>query len=408
MNTAWMGAFFQISEFSPHGYCLAWEPTLFWSHLVSDAVIAFSYFSIPAVIVAFALQRRHQRGQGIMLLFAVFIISCGITHLFGIWTLWNADYGYQAIAKIVTAIVSAGTAVALWVLLPKALQIPSASDLEREIDLKTRAEAELQSLNAELEARVKERTAELEQLNRQLERAKSEAQQASISKTSFLASMSHEMRTPLNAVIGFSDFLLHGSSEKLSDSQKSYITDIHKSGMNLLHLISDLLDLATIEQGKLNYTVKEVEASVILDDLRGELEALFDKHKLTFSITNRIPEGHTVSTDVRRVQQIIRNFVTNAIKYNRPDGAVELVAALDASGNVVFSVRDEGDGLTEKEVKRLFVPFERLNAHARAIEGTGIGLYISRQIAELIGGRISVDSKKGHGSTFTFTVPAHA
>src|SRR6476469_3211937 len=127
-----MRSFF--SDYAPHGYCLLWEPSLVWTHVVSDALIALAYFSIPLVLLVFVRRRRDFAFGGVFGLFATFILSCGLTHLMGIWNLWHGDYGLEALIKALTALASVPTALVLWILLPKALALPSPAMLHEKND----------------------------------------------------------------------------------------------------------------------------------------------------------------------------------------------------------------------------------------------------------------------------------
>jgi PAS domain S-box-containing protein len=170
-----LGGFFDTEGFMPHGYCLLWKPEVFWLNLVSDAIIALSYYSIPFVLVYFALRRRDLAFRWMFVMFGIFILGCGTTHVMGIWTLWNPDYGIDGLVKAATALVSILTAIMLWPLMPQALALPSPGqlaqvnrDLNRQIAERHAAEAAVRQLNDELEQRVRERSAELEAANARL------------------------------------------------------------------------------------------------------------------------------------------------------------------------------------------------------------------------------------------------
>lgn len=154
----WVWDFLSTEGFQPRGYCLLWRPEVFWLHIVADALIALSYFSIPAALIYFAQRRRDLVYRWVLYLFGTFIVSCGITHVFGIWTMWVPDYGVEGLVKAATAIVSLVTAAALWPLMPRLLAIPSREALEatnrelhREVTERRAAEAQLDTAKAELE-----------------------------------------------------------------------------------------------------------------------------------------------------------------------------------------------------------------------------------------------------------------
>jgi PAS domain S-box-containing protein len=172
-----LAGFFDTEGFMPHGYCLMWRPAVFWLNLISDAVIATSYYSIPFILLYFAVRRRDLVFRWMFVMFGVFILGCGTTHVMGIWTLWNPDYGVDGLVKALTAAVSIVTAIMLWPLVPQALALPSPSqltqanrELNREIGERRQAEAAVRRLNDELEERVRARTAELEAANERLRR----------------------------------------------------------------------------------------------------------------------------------------------------------------------------------------------------------------------------------------------
>jgi PAS domain-containing protein len=180
-----LGGFFDTEGFMPHGYCLMWKPSVFWLNLVSDAIIALSYYSIPFLLVYFAMRRRDLAFRWMFVMFGIFILACGTTHIMGIWTLWNPDYAVDGLVKAVTALASIGTAIMLWPLMPQALALPSPAqlaqvnrDLNRQIAERHAAEAVVRQLNDQLEQRVRERSAELEAANARLRAEIQERSQA--------------------------------------------------------------------------------------------------------------------------------------------------------------------------------------------------------------------------------------
>ncbi|MCB0317533.1 MAG: hypothetical protein KDD56_02165 [Bdellovibrionales bacterium] len=153
------------TNFMPHGHCYLWSPFILWGHAVSDVIIAISYFSIPIVLIYFIQQRDDIVFSRVFILFAVFILACGVGHLLDVWNIWHGDYTLSSVVRIITALASLATASVLWPLLPKALQIPSTKTLEKQIRAKREALKQLQNIKSELEDRVKDRTRELEEFN---------------------------------------------------------------------------------------------------------------------------------------------------------------------------------------------------------------------------------------------------
>lgn len=238
----------------------------------------------------------------------------------------------------------------------------------------------------------------LQEKNVELQLARVEADKANQAKSDFLSSMSHELRSPLNAILGFAQ-LMESAVPQPSDAQKASIAQILRAGWYLLELINEVLDLSLIESGKLSLSIEPVLVSDILDDCRTLFEPQADKR----SIALRFPPGNDalfVLGDRTRVKQVIINLLSNAIKYNREGGDV-LVTCIETPGSRLrIGVRDTGEGLSPEKVAQLFQPFNRLGQEASAGEGTGIGLVVSKRLVELMDGEIGVSSQVGVGSIF--------
>ena len=267
-----------------------------------------------------------------------------------------------------------------------------------------RLAAALAQANAGLEARVAERT---EALSQALTTAGQQAEALKIAndaKSDFLAGLSHEMRTPLNAVLGFAELMrMNAASEPLTRRQEQAIEQIHASGRHLLALVDETLDLARIEAGRLTLSIERVDPQLVVrqvcDQLRGEAEAA--------GVTLSAPgptAGLGVVADRSRLTQVLINLLTNAIKYNRRGGHV-MVDLRQGEDGVAISVRDTGIGVPGARMAELFRPFNRLGREESGIEGTGVGLAVSRRLAEAMGGRIEAESVEGEGSTFTLHLP---
>lgn len=230
-------------------------------------------------------------------------------------------------------------------------------------------------------------------------------QEANRLKSDFLANMSHELRTPLNAILGFSELLVDERVGKLSPKQQEYLNDIHSSGIHLLQLINDVLDIAKIESGKIELSTTRFSVSEIMETLIKTLKPIADKNQVKL-ILKLSPQINTVSLDKSKFRQIMFNLMSNALKFNRPGGTITLETEPAPNNHFVIHVHDTGIGMLAEDIKKIFVPFVQLDSGpSRKHEGTGLGLALTKSLAELHGGEISVKSAKGNGSTFSVLLP---
>jgi signal transduction histidine kinase/ActR/RegA family two-component response regulator len=224
------------------------------------------------------------------------------------------------------------------------------------------------------------------------------AEKANLAKSEFLSSMSHELRTPLSAILGFAQLMESGTPVP-TPSQKRSIDQILKAGWYLLELINEILDLASIESGRLPLSLE----SVSLDEVVRECQAMIDPQAQKRDIRMAFPRfdvPYFVKADRTRVKQVLINLLSNAIKYNRAGGSVDVEYAAKTPGRIRICVRDTGEGLTPDKLTQLFQPFNRLGQEASVEEGTGIGLMVSKRLVELMHGEIGVESTVGVGSVF--------
>ncbi|QQS04984.1 MAG: PAS domain S-box protein [Fibrobacterota bacterium] len=240
----------------------------------------------------------------------------------------------------------------------------------------------------------------LQERNVDLQIAKAVAEKANLSKSEFLSSMSHELRSPLNAILGFAQ-LLESESPPPTPSQLESIGRILQAGWHLLNLINEILDLAKIESGKFSLSPEPVSLAEVFLECREMVEGLARKRDIQLKFPP-FADRCFVHADRTRLKQILLNLLSNAIKYNRDGGVVEVSFRKTENGEIRIEVRDTGEGLPPEKIEQLFQPFNRLGQEASGEEGTGIGLVVAKQLVEMMEGRIGVDSAVGTGSVFWF------
>jgi len=238
----------------------------------------------------------------------------------------------------------------------------------------------------------------LQETNVELASAKFVAEKANLAKSDFLSSMSHELRSPLNAILGFAQLIESGSPSP-TISQKRSVDQIIHAGWYLLELINEILDLALIESGKLSLSLESISLTEVMHECHAMVEPQAQKRGISVAFPQfDIP--YFVNADRTRVKQILINLLSNAIKYNRVDGTVVVECIVSTPGRIRICVEDTGEGLTPDKLAQLFQPFNRLGQETNAGEGTGIGLVVSKRLIELMSGVIGVESTVGEGSVF--------
>ncbi len=236
-----------------------------------------------------------------------------------------------------------------------------------------------------------------------LSEARDRAEAASRAKSAFIASLSHELKTPLNAILGFNQLLATDQRAPLPPHQKEWSDQVEVAGHQLLRLVNDLLDLARIEAGRVSLDVGSVPLDPVLDAV---VRSQNPQATAAGIAVTHLPSGLSVRADPLRLRQILANLLSNAIKYNRAGGSVSLTAVPLADGRVQVCVADTGPGIVEARRGELFQPFSRLGAENSGIEGTGIGLTLVRQLTNAMGGEVAYAEREGGGSEFRISLPA--
>ena len=287
----------------------------------------------------------------------------------------------------------------------------SYSLLEQEILDRRKAEESLSEHKDHLEELVETRTGELAkaneglmQANERLAHMNEELLGATHAKDDFLAAMSHELRTPLNSIIGFTNMMLRGLAGEINEEQAKQLGMVYRSGKHLLVIVNDLLDLSRIEAGHLDVTFHDIDVRHTVAALVETVLPMADEKELAVSWRCEPDVPVTMTTDGGKLEQILLNLLTNAVKYTF-SGSIELV--VDVSGSeILFAVQDTGIGISEHDLDRVFERFHQLQVpNVAKSPGVGLGLVISRSLAETLGGTLTVVSEVGRGSVFTLALP---
>lgn len=368
---------FQMTGALPHGICFAWDRTLLLLHVVSDALVAAAYFSIPFVLWTFVRRRRDLQFKATFVMFGLFILFCGLTHVLAIWVIWRPDYALEGIVKALTAAASIGTAVVLWPLLPKALALPSPADLQR--------------ANRELRAENERRRAaevELKRANETLARRIEELQW-------FSYTISHDLRAPLRAIDGFSSLALEEHGAAMPSGARSLIERASGAARRMARLIDGLLEFVRLERTHVGRGVVDMRALA-----HEAIELVRPKYPHVRFSVSELPPAHA---DAALVRQVWANLIDNAGKFSAGAATPEVrIEAQDREDGVVYVVRDNGLGFDPRHADKMFQIFQRL--HTREVPGEGIGLAVVRRIVERHGGWVAANGTPGAGAEFRFTL----
>ena len=357
--------FFGVKGLIPHGYCLAWSPSLLWLTVVSDAVMTLAYLTYPFAIAYFVWKRKDLQYRWLYLtFFNAFILTCASTHLFSIVTIWLPLYWLDAYVKAVSATVATATVFAIWWVIPQALKLPSPVELRK---------------------------------------ARDAAEAANKAKSVFLANMSHELRTPLNAILGFSSMIRKDA--QFPDSQQRNLEIINRSGEHLLNLINDVLDMAKIEAGRIQLEESQFDLGGIVRDVTDMMSVRARDKGLQLLVDQSSEFPRFIVGDEARLRQALINLIGNALKFTEQGGVtLRLGTQQNAVAHLLIEVEDTGSGIAPEDQQRIFEPFVQLGEQGDN-KGTGLGLTITRQFVQLMGGHLTLESTLGKGSLFRLDLP---
>jgi signal transduction histidine kinase/ActR/RegA family two-component response regulator len=393
------GGFFQdlLHVYTPRRICMQNDATVVGLHVVADLLIALSYFSIPVALVVFVRRRRDLAFNWMFLLFASFIFACGLTHLIGVWDIWEPLYKVDGIVKLLTGLLSTATAVLLWRLIPSAVALPSPGELAA-------ANAALAKARDELETRVAARTSELALAGERERAARAEAERANQAKDHFLAMLSHELRTPLNSIVGWAQLLTQGGLE--SGEREKGVAVISRNARIQAQLIDDMLDMSRIVSGKMRLDVQDVDLTAVIEAAMETVEPAASAKGIRL---HRVLDSRAgpVRGDPDRMQQVIWNLLSNAVKFTPKDGRVFVVLER-VDSHIEISVTDTGPGIAPELLPYVFDRFRQDDSSStRRQGGLGLGLAITRHLVELHGGTVDVANVAGSsGAVFTIRLPS--
>lgn len=379
-------------RFAPHGYCLLWQPELIWTHVISDALIGLSYFSIPIALAYFLTKRRDVQFGWVVWMFAIFIMACGVTHFFAIWTLWYPDYGPEALVKLGTAAASVFTAVALWPLLPKAIALPSPAQLQR--------------ANENLVLRVAERDAALEALQRETEdRIRTEEMLRQSQKMEAVGQLSggmaHDFNNMLTVILA-----------NLDKARRLAPDDVQLQ-RSLEHATTGAARAAELTDRLLSFARKQPlqPARHNANDIVMGTVALLGR-----TLGEQIEIGLSLAEDLwptkvdrNQLESALINLAVNA-QQAMPEGGQLGFTTRNVAGDegplphasVLIEVRDTGSGMDSAVKARAMEPFYTTKALG---EGTGLGLSQVYGFITQSDGQVEIDSQIGKGTTVRLYLP---
>ena len=373
---------FLLSDFfMPHGHCYLWKPALVWLQVLSNGAIALAYISIFLTLVYLVRRIEDIPFQWMYVAFAIFIVTCGFTHLFDIYVIWKPAYWLDGSLRALTAVASVGTAILLPPLVPKAVALAEAARVSQQRGIK------LEETNREM-ALLLDKTSELDRL-----------------KTQFFANVSHELRTPLTLILGPTEKLLRG--EGLGEAERHDLELVRRNARTLLKHVNDLLDVSKLEAGKMAPAYRRGDLASLLRLVASNFSGHAAERSLRFEID--APESLQAEFDADQMQRVVLNLLSNAFKFAPDGGKVRSSLSLLDEGHLRLEVGDSGPGIRPEERESVFERFHQSERGGTPSSGgTGLGLAIARDFALLHGGTlVALEAPEG-GALLRMDLPRWA
>ncbi|MDX1947529.1 MAG: ATP-binding protein [Pirellulaceae bacterium] len=389
---------FNTSDFPARWHCGNWSPGHGWLHVSSDIAIFGAYVAIPCVLAFFILRRGDVPFPKILWLFVAFIFACGFGHLIEAIIFWQPVYRFAGVIKLTTAIVSWGTVIALVQIVPQALNLPGLAKLNEELKVEVEE-------RKRVEMALRESEGKLASLLASEREARSEAERANRSKDEFLSTVSHELRSPLNAILGYAQLLLLDDD---GESEEEGLRIIERNAKLQAQIIDDLLDMSRILSGKVRLDATTVDIAQVVESAIATIRPGVNAKGIRLTSVLD-PQAGPVLGDAGRLQQVICNLLTNAVKFTPKGGRIQ-VELERVNSHLEIRVSDTGVGIEADFLPHVFERFRQADpGTTRKYGGLGLGLSIVKYLVELHGGTVLVQSPgRDQGATFIVNLPVQA
>jgi chemotaxis family two-component system sensor kinase Cph1 len=370
---------FNTADWPARWHCGNWTDFHGWLYIISDISIWAAYFAIPFLLFRILNKRRDIPFPKIFWLFIAFILLCGATHLLDAIIFWWPAYRLSALVRLATGIVSIFTVFALYKVLPNIYKIRTLEQLEAEIEERKKAEQEAR--------------------NQQV--LKHAAEELMAKKDEFMSIASHELKTPITSVKASLQLLQRmAEKDEALAAVSPFVNKASRQVNKLTGIINDLLDVTRIQAGKLNLTKTDFNFYELATECAENCQIEDNKHEIEIQGN----KGLTVNADRNRIEQVLCNFLTNALKYSPEGEFIKLSFEKQVNGCVKVSVADNGIGIPADKIENIFDRFYRVENNSQSFSGIGLGLYISSEVIKQHDGEIGVESAVGIGSTFWFSI----